>query len=109
MRNRPTKASLAELPELDVSKAKIVRRGPKPGRALKLSLREMREAAGKSQADVGAALESDQAEVSRLERRSDNMMLSTLRRYAAALGAECEVAFVFKKTGHRIVVAEPEE
>jgi hypothetical protein len=104
---RPSKASLQELPELDVTKAKIVRRGPRADRTLTLTLREMREAASKSQADVGAALGSDQAEVSRLERRED-MMLSTLRKFAAALGAHCEVAFVFP-AGQRIVVAAPTE
>ena len=67
----------------------------------------MREAAGRTQAEVGAALGSDQAEMSRLEKRGD-MMLSTLRKYAAAIGAECEVVFVFPKTGHRIVLGEPE-
>jgi hypothetical protein len=66
----------------------------------------MREAAAKSQADVGEAIGSDQAEMSRLERRSD-MMLSTIRKYAEALGAECEVVFVFRKTGHRIVLGCP--
>jgi transcriptional regulator with XRE-family HTH domain len=67
----------------------------------------MREAAGKTQAEIGTALASDQAEVSKLERRHD-MMLSTLQRYAEALGAKCEVAFVFPKTGHRIILAEPD-
>jgi hypothetical protein len=104
---RPSKASLEEIPELDVSQAKVLRRGPRPGRVLKLPLRAMRESTGKSQAEVGAALGSDQAEMSKLERRPD-MMLSTLRKYAAALGAECEVVFVFPKTGHRIVLGEPE-
>jgi hypothetical protein len=74
MNTRPSKASLAELPELDVAKA----------------------------------LETDQGEVSRLERRTD-MRMSTLRKYAAAIGAECEVVIVFPKTGHRIIVADPEE
>jgi hypothetical protein len=68
----------------------------------------MRETAGKTQAEVGAALDSDQAEMSKLERRSD-MMLSTLRRYAEALGAHCEVTFVFDKTGHRIVLDAPDD
>ena len=104
---RPSKESLAEIPELGAN-AKIIRRGPKPGRVLKLPLKGMRAAVGKSQAEVGEALGSDQAEMSKLERRRD-MMLSTLQRYAAALGAECEVTFVFPKTGHRIVLAEPEE
>jgi hypothetical protein len=104
---RPSKASLEEVPEIDPSHAKVLRRGPRPDRVLKLPLRGMREAAGKTQADVGAALGSDQAEMSKLERRSD-MMLSTLRRYAEAIGARCEVAFVFDKTGHRLVLEDPE-
>jgi len=66
----------------------------------------MRQAAGKTQTEVGAALGSDQAEMSKLERRGD-MMLSTLRRYADAIGARCEVVFVFDKTGHRIVLGDP--
>ncbi len=102
----PSKASLRDIPELDVKHAKVLRRGPRPGRVLKLPLRAMREAAGKTQADVGAILGSDQAEMSKLERRPD-MMLSTLRRYAEALGARCEVVFVFDKTGHRIVLDVP--
>ena len=104
----PSKASLSEIPELDVKHAKVLRRGPRPGRVLKLPLRGMREAAGKTQADVGTSLGSDQAEMSRLERRPD-MMLATLRRYAEAIGARCEVTFVFEKTGHRIVLDVPEE
>ena len=43
--------------------------------------------------------------MSKLERR-DDMMLSTLRRYADAIGARCEVVFVLDKTGHRIVLGE---
>ena len=104
---RPSKASREEVPEIDASHAKVLRRGPRPDRVLKLPLRGMREAAGRTQADVGAALGSDQAEMSKLERRSD-MMLSTLRRYAEAIGARCEVAFVFDKTGHRLVLEDPE-
>lgn len=63
--------------------------------------------ASKTQAEVGAALGSDQAEMSKLERRPD-MMLSTLRKYAEALGARCEIVFVFDKTGHRIGLSDPE-
>jgi Helix-turn-helix domain len=103
----PSKASLRDIPELDIKHAKVLRRGPRPERVLKLPLRELRTAAGKTQAEVGAALGSDQAEMSKLERRSD-MILSTLRRYAEAIGARCEVVFVFEKTGHRIVLDEPE-
>jgi hypothetical protein len=104
---RPSKETLDEIPELDVTRAKLLRRGPRAGRTLKLPLRAMREAAGRTQAEVGAAIGSDQAEMSRLEKRGD-MMRSTLRKYAAAIGAECEVVLVFPKTGHRIALGEPE-
>lgn len=106
MNNRPTKASLEEIPEIDLARAKVVRRGPKG--VVRLPLRTIREGAGKTQAQVARVLETDQGEVSRIERRSD-MLLSTLRKYAAALGATCEVTLVFTKTGHRIVVADPTE
>jgi DNA-binding XRE family transcriptional regulator len=104
----PSKRSLRDIPELDVKHAKVIRRGPKQDRVLKLPLRAMREAAGKTQAEVGTALGSDQAEMSKLERRPD-MMLSTLRKYAEALGARCEVVFVFDRAGHRIVLSDPDE
>jgi transcriptional regulator with XRE-family HTH domain len=66
----------------------------------------VREATYKTQVDVALALGTDQGEVSRIERRED-VRLSALRRYAEALGAQCEVVFVCPKTGHRITIAEP--
>jgi transcriptional regulator with XRE-family HTH domain len=72
-----------------------------------MSLRAVREAVQKTQAEVAAALGTEQGEISRIERRED-VRLSTLRRYAAAVGAECEVVFVFAKTGQRITLADPE-
>ncbi len=67
-----------------------------------MPLRALREASGKSQADVAEALGKDQAEVSRLEHR-ENVETETLREYARALDAECEIYFV-SKHGHRIRV-----
>ena len=87
--------------------AKVVRRGPKPGHVVAMPLRALREAAGKTQAEVAAALGKDQAEISRLERRG-NIETDTLRAFARALGAECEVVFVSKR-GHRIVVQLADE
>ena len=72
----------------------------------RLSLRAMREEAHKTQAEVAAALGTEQGEISRVERRED-VRLSTLRRYAEAIGAECEVVFVFAKTGRAITLADP--
>jgi transcriptional regulator with XRE-family HTH domain len=62
-------------------------------RGASASLREIREARELTQAEVAAALATYQAEVSRIERCGD-VRLSTLRRYARALGARCEVSFV---------------
>jgi hypothetical protein len=42
----------------------------------------------------------DQSEISRVEQR-DDMKLSTLRRYARALGADIEITAVLE-TGHRV-------
>ncbi len=81
---------------------KVVRRGPKPGAKVELSLREIRDAMGKTQEEIARSLHIDQAEVSRREHRSD-ALVSNLREYAEALGLGCEITFVSKK-GHRIVV-----
>jgi DNA-binding XRE family transcriptional regulator len=84
-----------------------VRRITRPRKgAERVTLRTVREALGKTQADIARALETDQGEVSRIERRPD-VMLSTLRRYAEALGVRCEVAFVFA-SGRRVLIAEAE-
>lgn len=86
-------------------RARIVGRGSMAGKASpRLPLRGVREAMHRTQADVAAAAGVDQAEISRIERRGD-VRLSTMRKYAGALGAECEVVFVFPKTKHRITIA----
>jgi hypothetical protein len=56
-----------------------------PTRPLRATLPELRMAEGLSQAAVGAHLDMNQSEVSRLERRRD-MRLSTLRSYVEAVG-----------------------
>ncbi|MBC7544864.1 MAG: helix-turn-helix transcriptional regulator [Candidatus Sericytochromatia bacterium] len=59
-----------------------------------MNLRDLREMTGKTQADLASAAEMSQSEASRTERRNDHL-LSTLRRYVAALGGELEVTAVF--------------
>ncbi|HVW28875.1 MAG TPA: helix-turn-helix transcriptional regulator [Polyangiaceae bacterium] len=88
---RPSRESLAEIPEIDVAKAKILGRGLRSHR--RLALRSLRAALGKTQLDVARAAEMDQGDVSKLESRSD-MHVSTLSRYARALGGKLEVAVV---------------
>lgn len=54
------------------------------------SLRQLRKAAGKAQADIAAALKIRQPSVSKIERQAD-MYLSTLRSYVQAIGGELEL------------------
>ena len=91
MSKRPSKESLAELPEIDVSKARNLGRGLLANR--RIGLRSLREAIGKTQTDVARVAEMDQGDVSKLESRKD-MHVSTLGRYARALGGKLEIAVV---------------
>lgn len=59
-----------------------------------MQLRELREEAGKTQAEVAGIAEMTQSELSRFERRDDHR-ISTLRRYVTALGGDLEVVAVF--------------
>ena len=53
-------------------------------------LRELREIAGKAQADIAAALNIKQPSVSKIEKQAD-MYLSALRSYVRAIGGELEL------------------
>ena len=66
------------------------------GRALRvaLALDELRKSRGVTQVDVAKIMEIGQGNVSSLEHRQD-VFISTLREYIAALGGELEVAAVF--------------
>ena len=66
---------------------------------LEMDLKELREAAGKTQEELATALKKAQSEISRVEGRSD-YRLSTLQRYVAALGGELEIV---AKLGNRRV------
>ena len=91
MSNRATKADVNESSDVDLSRAKVVGRGLKKDR--RLTLQTLRVALGKTQADIARAAEMDQGDVSRLEARDDKKV-STLGRYAAALGGRLEIAIV---------------
>jgi transcriptional regulator with XRE-family HTH domain len=53
-------------------------------------LRELRQVAGKAQADIATALNIKQPSVSKIEKQTD-MYLSTLRSYVQAIGGELEL------------------
>jgi DNA-binding XRE family transcriptional regulator len=60
---------------------------------LQMTLRELREMAGKTQAEVADLVEMTQSALSKMERR-DDAPIPTLRRYVQALGGELEVVAV---------------
>ncbi len=94
----PSKQSLLEIPEVDLTKARVLGRGLKKDR--RLPLRVLRESVAITQEQVANAADMDQSEISRVEQR-DDMKLSTLRKYARALGAEIEVVAILK-SGRRV-------
>jgi DNA-binding XRE family transcriptional regulator len=65
-------------------------RRQRQGEAESESLAELRRHAGKTQGEVAEVLGISQSDVSKLERR-DDVRISTLRRYVAALGAHLEI------------------
>ena len=54
------------------------------------SLRELRKAAGKAQAEIAATLKVKQPSISKIEKQTD-MYLSTLRSYVEAIGGELDL------------------
>ncbi|ELB93466.1 hypothetical protein Rwratislav_08807 [Rhodococcus wratislaviensis IFP 2016] len=65
-------------------------------------LADIRKASNLTQQQVAAALDTDQGTVSRIERR-DDLLLSTLRQYLAATGAE-HPKIVIEKEGVEITL-----
>ncbi|HZL19837.1 MAG TPA: XRE family transcriptional regulator [Polyangia bacterium] len=76
---------------------RILGRGFHAQRGVHLTIRAVREAVGKTQVDVAAESAIDQSDVSRLEGREDfeECLVSTLRRYLAALGGQLELVASF--------------
>lgn len=76
---------------------RVLGRGLRARRGVRLTMRVVREAAGKTQVDVAAESQMDQADVSRLESREefDDCQVSTLQRYVTALGGNLELVAAF--------------
>jgi hypothetical protein len=76
---------------------RVLGRGFRAQRGVRLTMRVVREAAGKTQVDVAAQSQMDQADVSRLESREDfdDCQVSTLQRYVTALGGNLELVAAF--------------
>lgn len=94
MSNAPTNEDRDEMPEVDFARPDLKRITRRHKGRERISLGLARVALGKTQAEVAAASGLGQGDISRLERR-DDALVSTLRRYAAALGCALEVTVVF--------------
>ena len=89
----------------EVESVRVLGRGLRAQRGVHLTMRTLREASGKTQIDVAAASQINQADVSRLESQEDfdDYQVSTLRRYLAALGGQLEIVGAFGNK--RIVIS----
>ena len=89
----------------ETASVRVLGRGLRAQRGVHLTMRTLREAAGKTQIDVAAASQINQSDVSRLESREDfdDYQVSTLRRYLAALGGTLEIVEAFGNK--RIVIS----
>jgi hypothetical protein len=76
---------------------RVLGRGLRARRGVHLTIRTVREAVGKTQVDIATDASMDQSDVSRLEGKKDfeDCLVSTLRRYVAALGGELELVAAF--------------
>ena len=83
--------------ELQEEPVRVLGRGLRAQRGVHLTLRTLREAAGKTQVDVTDVAQMDQADVSRLEGRErfDDCQVSTLQRYLSAIGGRLEIVAAF--------------
>jgi hypothetical protein len=76
---------------------RVLGRGLRAQRGVHLTLRTLREAAGKTQMDVTQLSGMDQGDISRLEARSSfgDCQVSTLERYLAAIGGQLDLVATF--------------
>jgi hypothetical protein len=83
--------------EHDAEPVRVLGRGLRAQRGVHLTIRTLREAAGKTQTEVAESSKIDQADISRLESRENlaECQVSTLQRYVAALGGQLELVAAF--------------
>jgi len=84
------------LKQLPVSRRRKIEARAREIRAEELSLKELRKALRCSQETVAEILGVKQAEISKMERRTD-MYLSTLRRYIEAMGGHLDLIASFPR------------
>lgn len=91
------KRAAHRVPAQEVEPVRVLGRGLRAQRGVRLTMRALREGAGRTQVDVAQATQINQADISRLENRRDfdECQISTLRRYVEALGGQLELVAAF--------------
>jgi hypothetical protein len=81
----------------DTEPVRVLGRGLRAKRGVRMTLRTIREATDTTQVSVAERSQIDQADISRLENRVDfdDCQVATLRRYVAALGGKLELVAKF--------------
>ena len=76
---------------------RVLGRGLRARRGVRMTLRSLRDASRETQVAVSEKSGMNQGDISRLENRSDleDCQVATLRRYLAALGGELELVVKF--------------
>ena len=93
----------------DVEPVRVLGRGLRAARGVRLTLKTIREAVGKTQVAAAEKSYINQGDISRLESRTDfeDCQVATLRRYLEALGGKANLVAVFGDKRITIVGAEP--
>lgn len=81
----------------DIEPVRVLGRGLRAARGVRLTLKTVREAVGKTQVAVAEESQINQGDISRLESRTDfdDCQVATLRRYLEALGGKLDMVAVF--------------
>ena len=66
-------------------------------------LKQARIEAGLTQVDIATKLNTKKSAISRIENHSEDVKLSTLERFASALGKKLEIRLVWRQYGYLIV------
>lgn len=90
---------------------RVLGRGLRARRGVRMTLRALRDAAGLTQVAVAEKSLINQADVSRLENRHelDDSQVATLQRYIAALGGELELVARFGDKRIIVVGTAPQD
>ncbi len=81
----------------DAEPVRVLGRGLRAARGVRLTMKTVREAVGKTQVAVAEESQINQGDISRLESRTDfdDCQVATLRRYLEALGGKLDLVAVF--------------